>query len=196
MCKRGSMRALIAAALLLVSPYLAAQTDDLSGFYVGASIGGATIELEDEDSTADFKADDTGYKLAAGYRFLPWVAAEVNYVNYGSGDDRFLGDTLEAEFESWSASALGLWPLGPFDVFARAGIAAWDGSLRSRSFGDSVREDNVDPLFGFGAQYRFGRVAVRAELEALLLGFDDDDDDEADGDDWAQMYSIGVAFKF
>jgi hypothetical protein len=46
--------------------------------------------------------------------------------------------------------------------------------------------------FGFGAQYRFGRVAVRAGLEALLSGFDDDDD-EADGDDWAQMYSIGVA---
>ena len=111
-------------------------------------------------------------------------------------EDEVLGLQLQGEFNSFSVSALGLLPLGNFDLFARGGIARWEGSLNAPPFGVEVSEDNTDPLFGFGAQYRTGQLAIRLEYEALLLGFDDDQDDEADGDDWVDLLSVGVTWTF
>jgi OOP family OmpA-OmpF porin len=187
-------RALVAPLLLIAS---AAYADDPPiGFYLGAGVGTATLELEDSSSVADFEGDDTGLKVAAGYRFLKWVAVEAAYEDYGQPEDEVLGLQLRGEFNSFSVSALGLLPLGNFDLFARGGIARWDGSLTATPFGVEVSEDNTDPLFGFGAQYRTGQLAIRLEYEALLLGFDDDQDDEADGDDWVDLLSLGVTWTF
>jgi OmpA-OmpF porin, OOP family len=184
------------AILLLLVASAACADDPPTGFYLGAGVGTATLELEDSNSTADFDADDTGFKIAAGYRFLKWVAVEAAYEDYGQPEDDVLGVRLRGEFNAFSVSALGLLPLGNFDLFARGGIARWDGSLTAESFGVDVSEDNTDPLFGFGAQYRFGQLAIRLEYEALLLGFDDDDDDERDGDDWVDLLSVGVTWTF
>jgi opacity protein-like surface antigen len=192
----GQMKKSALAVLLLLVASAACADDPRTGFYLGAGVGTATLELEDSNSTADFDADDTGFKIAAGYRFLKWVAVEADYEDYGQPEDDVLGVRLRGDFQSFSVSALGLLPLGNFDLFARGGIARWDGSLTAVPFGVDVSEDNIDPLFGFGAQYRFGQLAARLEFEALLLGFDDDDDDEADGDDWARMVSVGVTWTF
>jgi hypothetical protein len=120
----------------------------------------------------------------------------VNYASFGQPDDTVFGLGLEAELEAVSASAIGLLPLGSFDLFARGGLAYWDVNLRARDFDVEVSENHVDPLFGFGAQFRAGGLAIRLEWEALLLGIDDDGDDEADGDDWADMLTLGVTYKF
>lgn len=184
------------AVLLLLVASVAHANDPRTGFYIGAGVGTATLELEDSNSTADFDGDDTGFKLAAGYRFLKWIAVEAAYEDYGQPEDDVLGLRLRGEFSSFSVSALGLLPLGDFDLFARGGIARWDGSLTAVPFGVDVSEDNTDPLFGLGAQYRFGQLAVRLEFDALLLGFDDDEDDEADGDDWVNLLSVGVTWTF
>lgn len=192
------MRGYLASiALLALSSNALAADPQLRGFYIGGGFGKANVELEDSESTLDFEGDDTGYKVIAGYRIIDWVAVEANYTHYGEPTDRLLGINLEAEFNSFSVSALGMLPLGAFDLFGRAGIARWEGELRATDFGISQGgDDNYDPLFGLGAQMRFGNVAIRAEWEALLLGFDDDDDDEADGDDWADMLSLGVTVRF
>jgi hypothetical protein len=182
--------------MLALAAQASAAEEDLRGFYLGAGIGNATLELEDSESTADFKGDDTGYKVIAGYRILDWLAVEANYAQYGEPSDRVLGVELEGDFTAFSASAVAMLPLQSVDLFGRAGIAAWDGTLRSVQFGVSASEDNVDPLFGLGAQLRFGAFALRAEWEALLLSFDDDDDDESDGDDWVDMLSVGFTYRF
>lgn len=183
------MRVLIAVGLLLVSSVVSADTADLKGFYAGLGVGESLIELEDEDSPADFKAEDTGYKLMLGYRFLSWLAAEVSYIDFGKASDRVLGEKLTAEFDALSANAVFLWPLGSFDLFGSLGAAAWEGKLRNRTFGGSVDDDGVDPMIGLGVQYRINRVAIRAQAESVLLG----DDDE---DDWTDLYSVGVTVKF
>lgn len=192
----GRMKAGGLAVLLLLVASAAHADDPRTGFYIGAGVGTATLELEDSNSTVDFDGDDTGFKLAAGYRFLKWIAVEAAYEDYGQPEDDVLGLRLRGEFNSFSVSALGLLPLGDFDLFARGGIARWDGSLTAVPFGVDVSEDNTDPLFGLGAQYRFGQLAVRLEYDALLLGFDDDADDEADGDDWVDLLSVGVTWTF
>jgi hypothetical protein len=184
------------ASLLLLAGGAAYADDPPLGFYLGAGVGSATLELEDSNSTADFKGDDTGFKIAAGYRFMKWLAVEANYTDYGKPEDDVLGLRLQGDFDAFSVSVLGLLPLGDFDLFARGGLARWNGSLTAEPFGVEVSEDNTDPLIGFGAQFRVGQVAFRLEYEGLLLGFDDDNDDEADGDDWEDMASLGVTWTF
>jgi OOP family OmpA-OmpF porin len=183
-----------AAVLLSLLVTTAYAQERVTGFYVGGSVGGSSVELEDADSREDFKGNDTGFRLTAGYRFLKWVAVEGGYIDFGTTDDDIVGVPVEAKFKAPYLTGVGLLPLGKFDLFAKGGIAAWDGSLQSHS--TRFEEDNVDPLVGIGAQFRTGRIAIRFDVDALLLGFDDDNDDEADGDDWAYLTSIGLTLRF
>lgn len=79
----GRMRAGGLAVLLLLVASAAHADDPSTGFYIGAGVGTATLELEDPNSTADFDGDDTGFKLVAGYRFLKWVAVEASRAGTG-----------------------------------------------------------------------------------------------------------------
>lgn len=191
-------RLLLPLVLLAASPAALAMDPSLRGLYIGGGIGEATVELEDDDSFADFKGDDTGYKFILGYRFIDWVAVELNYAQYGEAEDEFLGFTIENEFSALSLSALGMLPLGDFDLFGRLGIANVEGDFRVVNLpGGEDSDDNVEPMFGLGAQYRpMTNLAIRVEWELIQLGFDDDDDDERDGDDWVDMLSLGVTYKF
>ncbi|MBB6096284.1 hypothetical protein HNQ60_005206 [Povalibacter uvarum] len=184
------------AGLLLAMSSMAAAGEVEHGFYIGGAIGQSSLELEDADSTVDFNGDDTAYKLIAGYRIIDWVAVEASYSNFGKPNDEIFGIETEGDFSALAIEAVGLLPLGSFDLFAKGGIAAWEGTLRAEDIDVSVSEDNVDIKFGFGAQYRIGGLALRAEYEAVLLGFDDDGDDEADGDDWVDMVSLGLTYTF
>jgi opacity protein-like surface antigen len=185
----------VALALSAASPAAFGMDPALRGFYLGAGIGEATVELEDNDSPIDFEGDDTGFKLIAGYRIIDWVAVEVNYTNYGKPRDRVLGVNVETQFKAFSASAIGLLPLGDFDLFGRLGIARVEGDIRAVDFDVSESDDETDPLFGLGGQYRHGNLAIRAEWEAIALGFDEDDDDN-DADEFVSMLSVGFTYKF
>jgi OmpA-like transmembrane domain len=184
------------AAIFALCVGSVANADDLRGFYAGASLGRAELQLEDADSRYDFDGNDTGYQFIAGYRILKWVAVEANYMDYGRPKDDVVGIDLEGQFTSYSLSAVGLWPIRDFDLFARAGIAHWDGSLKVVRTADRTSENHEDALFGFGTQYRMGNLALRLEAENLLLGFDDDGDDRTDGDDWLSLYSVGFTYRF
>jgi len=189
-------RSLVPVLLLLAaSPAAFAMDPALRGFYIGGAVGEATVELEDDDSFADFEGDDTGYKFIAGYRIIDWVAVELNYAHYGEATDRFLGTTVDTEFRAVSVSALGMLPLGNFDLFGRLGVARVDRAFHAGifTFGD---DETTEPMFGLGAQYRINNVGVRVEWEAIELGYDDDNDDERDGDDFVSMLSLGVTYKF
>jgi hypothetical protein len=186
----------VSAAICTLGVAAAAAADDLRGFYAGASIGRAELRLEDADSRYDFKDDDTGYQFTAGYRIIKWVGVEANYTDYGRPKDDVVGIDLAGKFTSYSLSAVGLWPIRDFDLFARAGIAHWDGEMKAEPTGLRSSENSNDPLFGFGAQYRIGDLAVRVDAQNLLLGFDDDGGDEADGDDGLSLYSVGFTYKF
>lgn len=183
------MRSVVLAGLLLVSSIVSADPADFKGLYGGISAGRSLIELQDEDSPADFKAKDVGFKLALGYRFRSWFAAEVGYMDFGKADDRVLGNELTAEFDAVAASAVFIWALADVDLFGRVGAAAWDGKLHNDTLGISVKDDGVDPMMGLGAQYRMGRMAIRLEAESVLLGEDDEST-------WTDLYSLGVTVKF
>jgi hypothetical protein len=199
---------LLPIALCAVSPAALAMDPSLRGFYIGGAVGDATVEFEDDQTGENFEADDTGYKIIVGYRIIDWVAVEVNYSDYGNPVDNFFGVDLEASYNATSVSALGMLPLGKFDLFGRLGLARLDADFRAVRFNVGDSEESTEPMFGFGAQFRpNANLAIRLEAEGILLDannddnddwddFWDDDWDEDDDGDWVTMLSLGVTYKF
>jgi Outer membrane protein beta-barrel domain len=173
-------KVMLIAAICLFAPTVPALAAD-NGFYLGVSVGQANIEVDDVTFTGeDFDADDTGYKLIAGFRPLDWLGLEASYVNFGEPDDTLLGTTVEVEGDGISAFAVGFLATGPVDLFAKVGLLSWD----SRIVG--FNEDGTDLAYGVGAQFRLLGLGVRAEYEI----FDVEDIDDLN------MISIGVTYTF
>lgn len=192
-------------ALCAASPAAFARDPALAGPYIGASIGDSTVQFKDDETRQEFDADDTGYKVTAGYRIIDWVAVELNYTDFGKPVDRIFGIDMEANYTAVSVSALGMLPLGSnFDLFGRLGVARLDSDFRARGFSGSVSDKSTEPLVGIGAQFRSSNLAIRLEFEGILLDANnrndddwwDDDWDDNDGGDWLSMLSLGFTYKF
>jgi len=167
---------LIASLLLFGLPAGAAD----NGIYLGGSVGLSSIQ----DDGINYDADATGFKLIAGWRFLDWLSVEGNYVDFGTGDDRVLGERIEASVDGVSLSAVGFLPIGPVDLFARAGAINWNGDIKSSTLGRGS-DDGTDLTYGVGAQFRVWSLSIRAEYEVF-------DIDNVDLD----MISLGVTWTF
>jgi hypothetical protein len=78
---------LILGSLLCVS----GRADDLRGFYAGAALSRATLELKGTLSTPRFEGESTGLKLLGGYRLTDRFAVEGAYLDLGNarGDSPF-----------------------------------------------------------------------------------------------------------
>jgi len=167
----------LAAAGLLAAGVARAGTD--SGFFIGAGVGQAGIkqDLESSGGTVEFDADDTGYKLFAGFNFgwLPFLdlAVEGGYVNLGEPDDTLAGEQVKVEVDGFDAFGLAGASFGPVGVFAKVGLIAADTSTKGAAGAD---DSSTDPAYGVGLRLALGSFAVRAEYEY----FDIDDLDGAD----------------
>lgn len=182
----------MAAALMLVS--VSAHAD--GGFYVGGSVGGATIEADFD--TTDFPElpssideDDTAFKLFLGYKLdLPVIdlGVEGGYVNLGEPEiqiDTILGPQdigLETTgLNVWGTAGM---EVGPLDVFAKLGYISWDVEAGIDGF-DSVSDDGTDMGYGLGVSFELLSIQIRGEYEVY-------DIDDAD----IEMLSVGIAFRF
>ena len=82
-------RALILGALVVVLA-AAGPVSAKNGFYLGASLGQASLKIDDLEldlDAFDYKDDTTSYKIIAGYRFMGFLAVEGSYVDFGSFKD-------------------------------------------------------------------------------------------------------------
>jgi hypothetical protein len=179
------IRIIALATLSLGLAALPARAAD-NGIYLGGSIGQGGVQFEDslDEFDFDYDASSTAFKLIAGWRFLDWLAVEGNYVDFGSGDDNVAGDRIETDGNGISLSAVGFLPVGPVDLFARAGIIDWSGDVKSQAFGNGS-DDGTDLTYGVGAQFRVWSLSLRAEYERFDL-------DRTDAD----LFSIGVTWTF
>jgi len=176
-----------AIALILASQ---AQAGSDSGFYIGGSIGQASLDYSDSDpdfEDVDFEDDDTGYKVFGGYNFglLPLVdvAAEVAYVDFGSMEDDISGTTVKLDSSALTAAGVVGLKLGLFGLFGKVGVVNWDTDVRAFGFDDS--ESGTDPYYGIGAKIQLGSLAVRGEYEIFEL-------DNVDVD----YFSVGASITF
>lgn len=165
-----------AVASLLLAP--AAQAD--SGFYIGASVGDTSVDVD------DFDESDTSWKAYGGYIIdVPVVdfAVELAYLDFGSPSGEIL--QIPAGLDATGIGAFGLVGIdfGIFGFFAKAGFVNWDADLNLGGLRDS--DDGTDPGYGVGARLTFGSIEVRAEYE--LFEFEDADVD---------MATLGLVWRF
>jgi Outer membrane protein beta-barrel domain len=155
--RKGKVLGLVAALAITSLPAVAAD----NGVYIGGSVGLAGVDIGE----LDYNANATGFKVIAGWRFLDWLSVEGGYVDFGSGDDDVLGETLEVDASGLTVSAVGFLPIGPVDLFGKVGVIDWDADLSDgiNSFG----ADGTDLAYGGGVQFRLGSLALRAEYEVF-----------------------------
>lgn len=186
-----SQRVTAVQAILLTVALLPFVANADSGFYIGVSAGGATIEADLNNITlpglpASIDEDDTATEIFAGYKFdLPLIdlGIEAGYVDFGEPDVDVLGETLSFDttgINVWGIAALNV---GLFDVYGKLGYIAWD--VDARYLSESISSDGNDLGYGLGAEVEVGPVLIRGEYEI----YDLDDTD-------VSMLSLGVAYQF
>lgn len=158
------------------------------GVYVGAGLGVSTIRQDPEADTGQLgmSRGTVGGDVFAGIRPLPYLGAEIGYLDFGSTHEYeytptgFASDDESRVHESADASVafgVGYIPLQPWwDLYVKAGGArlhkSWDiitpgpcSSPYSCSQGlyASGEDSNWDFAYGVGTQVYFGPVAWRLE---------------------------------
>lgn len=173
------MRKLILLTGLLAASAGAHAADN--GIYIGASVGRASVEIDDVLTTSTkFDGDDTGYKVIVGIRPLDWLGFEANYVNFGKPEDTLEGTKVRTEGSGLTGFGVGFLALGPVDLLAKVGVISWDTEIAS------IDRDGTDLAYGVGVQFRLLSLAVRAEYEIFDIGNVDD----------VNMLSLGVTYTF
>jgi len=118
----------LACAALLVLAAGTARGDDLLGPYVGATFGKATLDVS-TGLVKGFGSDKSAYQVLAGWRPIPELAAELEYVNFGhaSGQTTYPNSnvTLATDASRKGLGAFGMLylPTPIVDFYLRAGLA-------------------------------------------------------------------------
>ncbi|HEX7374320.1 MAG TPA: outer membrane beta-barrel protein [Steroidobacteraceae bacterium] len=180
-------QSLLAVAVIAAAISLPAHAAD-NGIYLGASAGQSGVHFDErvDGTNLSYDADATGYKLIGGWRVLNWLAVEGNYVDLGSGSDKVAGGKFETSIDGLSVSALGLWAVGPVDLYVRAGAINWNADVKSASFGVKASDNGTDLTYGVGAQFRIWSLSLRAEYERF----------EISDIDTVDLATLGVTWTF
>jgi len=134
----------------------------LDRLYVGGSIGATSASATDtNDTRCDFEFDhrggaDTAFGVEAGYRFLPYLAAEFAYLNggqpewrqrfvYVAGLDGSYNSYAKVDIAAAELSAVGILPFARiWEAYLRVGVAHYGADahqmLVSRFDGTAVTQ--------------------------------------------------------
>lgn len=168
-------------------PATAADT----GLYLGAGYVRAEVNNVFGNSGYDFKIDDNAYKAILGFRPIPAFAVEANYVNLGHQSHGLLGGSpnSHATARAFDVFGVGLLPLGPVDLYGKAGGARWklSGNLLGRDATlFALDRDGTSFVWGAGIQAHWGPLGARLEYEHFQMP-------DTGG---ARLYTAAVTFTF
>lgn len=190
--KQGIVAAVSAGAALATGQAAA------EAYYLGGSIGQSNLEVSEQydyyfnsesadSGEVEFEADDTAFKIFGGYMFNEYVGIEAGYLDLGDLEDSASipyygfdggesGETeMKAQITGWTVQVVGQYPIGPVDVFAKAGFIDYDlmveESFRAcdscaKQYDDWTDEGN-DWIYGVGASWNVGDFGIRAEWENI-----------------------------
>lgn len=170
--------ALITSAILIALGSAPAFADENSGFYVGAGVGQFNAKIDNAADVADtvggFDADDTTMKFFAGWRFNPYVALELDYLDLGNPEDRIDSRRVNADVNGFAPYIVGTLPVGPVELFAKAGYLFYDVKVDVDNL--RVIDDNTqDFVYGGGIGVTlFDHLNTRLEYEVIDIGAVDD----------------------
>jgi opacity protein-like surface antigen len=155
------------ASVLLAATSLAQAADN--GFYLGVGAGQTHFKI---DGALD--DNDVGYKAIIGLRLLDSFGVELNYADLGEARlatgivcvTTPCPTAATVSTRTASAFAVGFLDFPIVDLFAKAGLAYTDSSLKLTGISNSLASDrSTDFAWGAGVQAHFLSFAVRAEYE-------------------------------
>ncbi len=182
-------------ALLCAAAGNARAQDNSLGFYIGAGLGRSILDQTFSDDVTfanrTFDSSVLGWKALAGFRPMPWLGGEIEYIDFGSdrlgpspvyGEPPYGEQFLGANGSDRSAAAFAVgylpvpkpWP----ELFAKLGWArlwtrtSYSGSADFNDVPNSVfysafDDDRSGLAYGGGAQIHFGALAARLEYERV-----------------------------
>ncbi len=135
-----------------------------SGFFIGGSVGSATL-TEDFDGLG-VDADSDSFRLTAGWQFNDYFALEGGYHSFGKFEESLdVGGNpvdIRLKADGFTLGATGSLPLGSsFSLFGRAGAFFWDGDAEINNV-SQARPEDTNIYLGGGAT-----VAVTERLRLV-----------------------------
>jgi len=162
-----TLSASLAAALL--SGLFISHAEAAGGLYLGAGVGQSNIKEPTSVGTLD--ASDTAYKAFVGYRFnmIPIIdlAVEGGYTDFGKPSQTFAGQNVQFKLHGANAAALLIFPLGPLDLYGKAGMLSWSGETSGA--GATTSKTGTDPFYGVGVGFYIWKIGIRAEYEQYKI---------------------------
>lgn len=161
-----------ALAAVVAAPAFAQSEGNTSGLYLGAGVGRFNVEIDNAEELAQtvqsFDSDDTSWKVFGGWRFLPWLAVELDYIDLGKPEDTLgSGVKISTEVNGFAPYVVGTLPLGPIELFARAGYYFYDIKVNAQSI-KTVDESDEDFVYGGGVGITlFEHLNARLEYEVI-----------------------------
>jgi hypothetical protein len=182
--------AFIVATAFAATPVFA-QDDNTEGLYFGIGLGDFSTGIDDisaaDEAHLDFDSDDSASKLFAGWRFNRLVAVQIDRVDFERSTDASDAlNVLSTKAEGFGPSLVGTLPLGPLELFARAGVFWYDVEI-DRNETSLATDSDRDSIFGAGIGFTIAeRLNLRAEYEVV----------EIDGLDEPNAVWVTAAWRF
>jgi len=166
---------------LMAGPVLAQSDDERSGrgntegFYLGGGVGDFSAavdeidELDDVDDVGiDFSDGDNATKIFGGWAFNRYFAVQGDFVDFGQSSG-FVSPSVTgtSDVQGFAPSIVGTLPIGPIELFARAGMMFYEVDL-NLSGGQLIDESGEDLVWSAGIGIDlFDRLNLRLEYEEI-----------------------------
>jgi hypothetical protein len=181
MINKGTFRLLLATTIACL-----AFTGVHAGGYVGAAAGQGSTQIQPDPTFTAFDGSGTAYKVLGGWRVIKFFGIEADYRDFGTQEDEILGQGVQVETTALDLFAVGVIPIGSWELFGKAGYSRWDAEISAVGVPGGVSDDGTDIAYGVGVAYTFSKVGLRLEYEE----FDVEDVDQVN------MFSFGFDFRF
>ncbi len=160
-----------------------AQANNPDGPYLGAGWGRFKLNVQNLDDAGTAASDivhskNNAQKYFLGYRFTPHWALEAAYIDLRRCGDRFSATgsngNYRVDISGFSPALVGSVPIGPIELFAKAGMYYYESKLRVDfdTPGPSIASSHrrKDLLYGGGLGLTFfDRLHLRAEYETIEI---------------------------
>jgi len=178
-------RLMVAASLALGASGAYAQHAQEAGWYGGIDVGSSHLSGIDVGDSLD--KSDIALGLNVGYRLNRNFAVEGAYTDLGKFHFTSAAGDGDVKPTAVSLSAVGILPLqSNFSLYGKAGIA----HTETKALDASDTKDGL--LAGLGVMYDFNRnVYAKAGWDRF-----DDVGNDATGKGHADLYSLGVGYRF
>ena len=152
-----------------VSTTAASAAENDKGFYVGAGVGQFNLKVNNfndiEDAVQNFDENDTSWKVFGGYRFNPYLAVELDYIDFGKPGT----NGASVGINGVAPYLVGTLPLGIFELFAQVGYYFYDVNVDAASNRISNFDGSQDDFVyaaGFGVLL-FDHLDARLAYEVV-----------------------------